>query len=81
MTATFIDVAPATNSHFQDPVHSISSTTYPSAIERLFGLLLAVGNSNSPLLGRRSPIMPSIILTPNMVANKPTHHTNQKILQ
>ena len=88
MTATFIDLATATTTHFQPPDRSISSTTYPSTIDNVYlvhRLLFASNSCHRPTRFRTSSkphhIVGVIVSTIFIAANHPTCHTNQKILK
>ena len=88
MTATFIDLATATTTHFQPPDHSISSTTYPSTIDNVYlvhRLLFASNSCHRPTRFRTSSkphhIVGVFVSTIFIAANHPTCHMNRKILK
>eukprot|EP00956_Cyclotella_meneghiniana_P024709 scaffold50014_cov66-Cyclotella_meneghiniana.AAC.1 len=88
MTATSIDLATATTSHYQPPGRRILSTTYRSTIDNVYlahRVLFAKNSCHRPTHFRTSSpshITSSVIVTIFIAAKHPPCHTNRrKILQ
>ena len=87
MTATFINLATATTSHYQPPGRRILLTTYTSTIDNVYlahRLLFARYSCHRPTPFRTSSpshITSSVIATIFIAVNHPACHTNRKILQ